>query len=138
MKTLSQIGDARAESTGGNEKGFAIETTFVLFFLAIEFGQTFQLFSLDGFFLALTLAAIAVLPYFLPSSSGEKPDFGNWLLGRSLITGFGILLGVMFKQSLGVVLPEMFRFLPMTLLIITAMLSCYIQFYSLLKLRFVK
>lgn len=135
MKTLSQVGDAQAESTGA-EKGFAIDTTFVLFFLAIEFGQTFLAFSLDGFFLALTLSSIAVLPYFLPS--GEKPDFGNWLLGRSLITGFGILLGVMFKQSLGVVLPEMFRFLPMTLLIITAMLSCYIQFYSLLKLRFVK
>ena len=134
MKTLSQIGDAQAESIG--EKGFAIDTTFVLFFLAIEFGQTFQLFSLDGIVLALTLTAIAVLPYFLPS--GEKPEFGNWLLGRSLITGFGILLGVMFKQSLGVVLPEMFRFLPMTLLIITAMLSCYIQFYSFLKLRFVK
>ncbi|HEX9962499.1 MAG TPA: hypothetical protein VGB00_16310 [Pyrinomonadaceae bacterium] len=134
MKTLSQIGDAQAEAAG--EKGFAIDTTFVLFFLAIEFGQTFQIFSLDGIFLTLTLAAIAVLPYFLPT--GEKPDFGNWLLGRSLITGFGILLGVMFKQSLGVVLPEMFRFLPMTLLIITAMLSCYIQFYSLLKLRFVK
>lgn len=136
MKTLSQVGDAQAESTGA-EKGFAIDTTFVLFFLAIEFGQTFQLFSLDGIFLALTLAAIAVLPYFLPSP-GEKPEFSNWILGRGLITGFGILLGVMFKQSLGVVLPEMFRFLPMTLLIITAMLSCYIQFYSLLKLRLVK
>jgi len=134
MKTLSQIEEAQAESIG--EKGFAVDTTFVLFFLAIEFGQTFQLFSLDGIFLALTLGAIAVLPYFLPT--GEKPDFGNWLLGRSLITGFGILLGVMFRQSLGIVLPEMFRFLPMTLLIITAMLSCYIQFYSLLKLRFVK
>lgn len=135
MKTLSQVGDAQAESTGA-EKGFAIDTTFVLFFLAIEFGQTFLNFSLDGIFLALTLAAIVVLPYFLPS--GEKPEFGNWLLGRGLITGFGVLLGVMFKQSLGVVLPETFRFLPMTLLIITAMLSCYIQFYSLLKLRFVK
>ena len=135
MKTLSQIGDAQAESIGA-EKGFAIDTTFVLFFLAIEFGQTFGVFSLDGILLMLTLAAIVVLPYFL--ATGEKPDFGSWLLGRSLITGFGILLGVMFKQSLGVVLPEMFRFLPMTLLIITAMLSCYIQFYSLLKLRFVK
>jgi hypothetical protein len=136
MKTLSQVGDAQAESIGG-EKGFAIDTTFVLFFLAIEFGQTFQFFSPDGILLALMLAAIAVLPYFQPVT-GEKPDFGNWLLGRSLITGFGVLLGVMFGQSLGVVLPEMFRFLPMTLLIITAMLSCYIQFYSLLKLRFVK
>jgi hypothetical protein len=134
MKTLSQIGETPAELSG--EKGFAIDTTFVLFFLAIEFGQTFRAFSLDGIFLALTLAAIAVLPYFLPSN--EKPSFGNWLLGRSLITVFAVLLGIMFRQSLGVVLPEMFRFLPMTLLILTAMLSCYIQFYGLLKLRFVK
>ncbi len=49
-----------------------------------------------------------------------------------------ILLGVIFKQSLGVALPEEFRFLPMTLLIVTAMLSCYIQFYSFLKLRLAK
>ena len=45
---------------------------------------------------------------------------------------------MMFKQSLGVVLPETIRFLPMTLLIVTAMLSCYIQFYGFLKLRLAK
>jgi hypothetical protein len=137
MKTLSQIEKTEAQAAPSGEKGFAVDTTFVLFFLALEFGHSIQsIFSLDGFVLALTLSAIVVLPYFLPSN--EKPVFGSWLMGRSLIAGFAIFLGVMYRQSLGVVLPEMFRFLPMTLLIVAAMLSCYIQFYGFLRLRFVK
>ncbi len=134
MKTISRIESKQTEIAKNN--GFAIETTFVLFFLAVEFGRSFSGFTLDSIFLALTLIMIAVLPYFLPAN--EKPGFGSWILGRSFIAVFAILLGVIFKQSLGVVLPETFRFLPMTLLIIAAMLSCYIQFYSFLKLRFVK
>ncbi len=134
MKTISH--NYQKKVIGSRETGFAIETTFVLFFLAVEFGRSFSGFTLDSVFLALTLLMVAVLPYFLPSN--EKPDFGIWLLGRSLIAVFAVLLGVIFKQSVGVILPETFRFLPMTLLIITAMFSCYIQFYGFLKLRFVK
>ena len=119
-----------------NNRGFAVETTFVLFFLAVEFGRGFNGLTLDGVFLALTLLMVMVLPYFLQSD--EKPNFKNWLLGRSFITIFAVFLGLMFKQSVGVVLPETFRFLPMTLLIVTAMLSCYIQFYSFMKLRLAK
>jgi hypothetical protein len=134
MKTISQVGEINAESSV--EKGFAIETTFVLFFLAIEFGQTFSAFGLDTLMLALTLILIAVAPYFL--ASNEKPAFSKWLIGRSIIAVFAIGLGWMFKQTLGVVLPETFRFLPMTLLIVSSMISCYIQFYSFLRLREVK
>lgn len=134
MKTISQISRAQESVTKSNN--FAVETTFVLFFLAVEFGQSFRSISLDNVFLAITLAAVAILPYFLPSD--EKPLIGNWILGRGLIAGFAVMLGWMFKQTLGVVLPEMFRFLPMTLLIVTAMLSCYIQFYGLLKIRLAK
>jgi len=134
MKTLSGFENEYSEIA--EDKGFAIDTTFVLFFLAIEFGRSFQGFALDSLFLALTLLMLIVLPYFLPS--GEKPNFANWLLGRSLITGFAVLLGVIFKQSLGVFLPETFRFLPMTLLMAMTMVSCYIQFYSFLKLRLIK
>ena len=134
MKTLTQIGQiGRSSSTA--DKSFAIDTTFVLFFLAVEFGQMLNTFALDTVFFAITLLMLIVLPYFL--SSDEKPKFGNWVLGRTLIAAFAVSVGVMFKQSLGV-LPEMFRFLPMTLLIVTAMLSCYIQFYGLLKLRLAK
>jgi len=126
----------RAQTEISENRSFATETTFVLFFLAVEFGQSFSGLTLDGVFLALTLLMIIVLPYFLPSD--EKPSFKNWLLGRSFITIFAVSLGLMFKQSVGVVLPETFRFLPMTLLIVTAMLSCYIQFYGFLKLRLAK
>lgn len=135
MKSASRIDAAQTEIAG--DRGFAIETTFVLFFLAIELGQSFSFFALDSLVLSLTLLMILVLPYFLPSAE-EKPTFGSWVFGRSLIAGFALLLGVMFKQTLGVVLPETFRFLPMTLLIMTAMLGCYIQFYGFLKLRLAK
>ena len=130
----SRIEEVQNEMTGG--KSFGFDTSFVLFFLAVEFGRTVFSLSFDNVFLFLTLLMVAVLPYFLLSD--EKPTFGNWLLGRSLIVGLAILLGAMFKQSLGVVLPETFRFLPMTLLIATAMLSCYVQFYGFFKLRLAK
>ncbi|MDQ6787121.1 MAG: hypothetical protein M3033_09970 [Acidobacteriota bacterium] len=135
MKSASRIEKEQSEVVRGD--GFAIETTFVLFFLAIEFGQSVSWLAFDSLFLGLTLIVIAVLPYFLYSED-NRPDFGNWIFGRSLITVFAVLLGVMFKQTLGVVLPEAFRFLPMTLLIATAMISCYIQFYGFLKLRLAK
>lgn len=134
MKTLAQVG--RIEEETAVEKNFAIDTSFVLFFLAIEFGQSFGRFGFESIFLAITLLMVAVLPYY--AYSGEKPEFRGWLFGRSLILGFAILLGVMFKQSLGIVLPEELKFVPMTMLILTAMLSCYIQFYGFLKLRLAK
>ena len=117
--------------------GFAVDTTFVLFFLALEFGRTRQLFAIDGSLMAVTLFMVLVLPYFVASSS-EKPAFGNWLIGRTIIAGFGIALGLVFKQSIGVLLPESIRFLPLTLLVVASMISCYVQFYGLMKLRLAK
>ena len=134
MKTIAQVEQKRILIT--RNTNFTVETTFVLFFLAIEFGRSFSGVALDSVIMALTLLMVAVLPYFLPS--GEKPSFKSWILGRSAITLFAVLLGVLFKRSVGVFLPETFRFLPMTLLIVAAMLSCYIQFYGFLKLRLVK
>lgn len=134
MNIKARIAPDKSETTENKE--FAVETTFVLFFLAVELGQSFRWFTLDDVCLTVTLLVILILPYFLPSN--EKKAFGNWLLGRSLIAAFAMLLGLIFKQSLGIILPENFRFLPMTLLIVTAMLSCYIQFYCFLKLRCIK
>ncbi len=131
---MSHTGIARSEVTG--EKGFAVETTFVLFFLAVEFGRTLTRISFDNFLMAITLLMVIVLPYFLAADA--KTNFVNWVFGRSLIAGFAILLGALFNQTLGVILPETFRFLPLTLLIVTAMLSCYIQFYGFLTLRLAK
>lgn len=126
----------REQTETASEKSFAVDTTFVLFFLAIEFGRTFSRLSLDNIFLFATLLIVVVLPYFL--ATGEKPKFSGWVFGRILIASFAMLLGMIFQKSVGVVLPETFKFLPMTLLIVTAMLSCYIQFYGFLKLRLVK
>ncbi len=134
MKSITRYQNVHGEVVG--KQDFAIDTSFVLFFLAVEFGRTFFSLTLDSVFLFITLLMVAVLPYFLLLN--EKPNFGSWLLGRSLIAGLAVLLGVMLKESLGVALPETFRFLPMTLLIVTAMVSCYIQFYGFLKLRLAK
>jgi len=134
MKPQSRIEGVQNRMTLG--KSFGVDTSFVLFFLAVEFGRTVFSLTFDNIFLFSTLLMVAILPYFLLSD--ERPTFGNWLLGRSLIVGLAIMLGAMFKQSLGVVLPETFRFLPMTLLILTAMLSCYVQFYGFFKLRLAK
>ncbi len=129
MEAIKSLTKART----GENSNFSIDTTFVLFFLAIDLGQNLSVVAFDTIFLGITLLAVVVLPYFIQSD--EKPEFGNWLLGRGLIVTFAIMLGLMFRQTLGVVLPESFRYLPFTLLIVTAMLSCYIQFYSFFRLR---
>ena len=117
-------------------RSFVVDTTFVLFFLAVDCGQRFT-FGIDGMLSAVTLAMFVILPYFLPFQ-GEKPEFERWLFGRVVIAAFAIVLGAMFRQTLGVILPDMFRFIPLTLLIVAAMVSCYIQFHSLLRFRLAK
>lgn len=134
MRAASDLTENSIETSG--ERNFAVDTTFVLFFLALEFGRTFSTVSFDNAFLFATLLVVLAFPYFL--TAGDKPKFSNWIFGRSLIASFAMLLGMMFQKSIGVVLPETFKFLPMTFLIVTAMLSCYIQFYGFLKLRLVK
>jgi hypothetical protein len=123
---------AQIENVRGGR--FTFDTTLVLFFLAVDFGQSLGSFGLDSVFSSLTLAMLVVLPYFLPSE-GEKPYFPNWLAGRTIIALFAMVVGFAFRQTLGTVLPESLRFLPMTLLIAAAMFSCYMQFYGVLKIR---
>lgn len=113
---------------------FALDTTFVLFFLAVDLGLTILSFGLESAISVATLSMLVVFPYFLPFM-GEKPEFGGWVTGRLFIAAFGIVLGLILKSSLGVVLPEMLRLVPLTLLIVAAMISCYIQFYGIMKIR---
>ena len=112
----------------------AVDTTFLLFFLGIDFGQSSMEFALESLLSIVMLGMVLVVPYFLPTLD-EKPEFSDWLMGRSVITIFAIGLGVIFRQSLGVLLPETFRFLPFTLVILTAMLSCSLQFYGMIRFR---
>jgi hypothetical protein len=121
----------RTHSTSNN----TIDTTFVLFFIALEFGRTFGILSLDNLLMAIALLGVMILPYWL-KADGET--FTNWMFGRSLITAFALFAGILFNQSLGVVLPSSFKYMPMTMLLLTAFLSCYFQFYTFLKIRVVK
>ncbi len=123
--------ETAAEQT--SNPNFAVDTTFVLFFLAFDCGQRFN-FGVDGLLSGTTLLMFLVLPYFLPFS-GEKPAFEPWVLGRAAIACLAIVLGAMFGQSIGVFLPEMFRFVPLSLLIVAGIVSFYVQLYSLFKLR---
>lgn len=115
----------------------SIDTTFVLFFLALEYGRAVRLFSVDGVLMGTTMLMVLALPYFLPSRYA-KPTFSNWIAGRTAIACLGLLLGIAMSYSVGTILPVGFGFIPMAGLITAAFISCYIQFYSLLKLRPVK
>lgn len=116
---------------------FALDTTFVLFFLGLEFGRTLGSLSFDGVLMFATILMVAVLPYFLPADV-ERPVFAKWLVGRGLIVALATVLGAILSQAYGTLLPEAFRFMPLTLLIVTAMTSCFVQFYGLMRLRLVK
>lgn len=114
-----------------------VDTTFVLFFLALEYGRALNVFSLDGVVMAVTIMMLLVLPYFLPSLT-ERPSFARWMVGRGIVTIAAFVMGAGLSRWAGNLLPESVRFLPMTFLILASMVSCYIQFYSVLKLRLAK
>ncbi|NOT47704.1 MAG: hypothetical protein HOP17_08130 [Acidobacteria bacterium] len=134
MRTITQARHNYAEKAEG--RSFVLDTTFVLFFLALDCGQRFA-FGFEGFLSAVTLIMFVVFPYFLPYN-GEKPGFERWVIGRAAIASFAIVLGLIFRQSLGVFLPEAMRFIPFSLLIVTAVVSCYVQLYSIMRFRLAK
>jgi hypothetical protein len=114
-------------------RSFTLDTTFVLFFLAMDLGQTSIGLDLGSAVSAMTLAAFLVLPYFLPF--GDKGNFGRWLVGRVVVAATGAMFGLILGQAVGNLLPEVFRFVPMSLLIVAAIICCNIQIYGILKIR---
>jgi hypothetical protein len=113
---------------------FTLDTSFVLFFLAMDMGVAKSGLGLDTVVSGLTLAAFMVLPFFLPFTR-EKGNFARWLIGRVMIAAAGIMFGSALGQVTGNLLPEAFRFVPMSLLIVAAIICCNIQIYGILKLR---
>lgn len=120
-----------------NKASNAVDTTFVMFFLAMEFGRGLTGFDMGTVLMAITLVSFIVLPYYLPSGQAgqEKPEFSMWMLRRGAISVFAAGLGVLFAQSIGTTLPDAFAYLPMTLLLLTAMTSTVLQFYGFLTLN---
>ena len=111
-----------------------IDTAIVLFFLAFEYARSIRVFSADGILMSITMAMVLTLPYFLPSN-WSSVSFGSWMIGRSLLMLAGLVVGAAFGLSVGTVLTSSLKFMPMTFLILAGMISCYIQFYSLMRLR---
>lgn len=122
------------KDTVGPFRRSAADTTFVLFFLGLEIGRTIQNLTFDAFLLFVTMLMVLVLPFYLLSSD-DRPDMAKWLSGRGFIAALGISIGAVLSRAYGSLLPEAFRFLPLTLLIMAAMTSCYVQFYALMRLR---
>ena len=122
-----------AENIGGR---FAFDTTLILFFLALDLGQSLG-DGIDTVLSLITLTAVLVLPYFLPFGD-TRPGFGRWVSGRAAIAGLAAVVGMGFRSVQGVVLPEEARFLPLTLLIAAGMFTCYFHFYGILKFRLAK
>src|SRR4051794_38224468 len=121
-------------SSGNRLSDFGPDTAVVLFFLAMEYGRAVSMPSVDGVLIAITMAMIAVMPYFLPSN-GSNLTLGEWLAGRAVVGFSGILSGYGLQAS-GI--SAAVGFLPMTFLILAGMSSCYLQFYGLMKLRLAK
>ena len=132
MDQVLAISNSRLETASSGR--FVMDTTFVLFFLAMDIGVSIGSVSLDDVLSVLTLGMFVVLPYFLPFS-GEKPDFWGWTVGRLLICGVAILAGSALEAATGTVLPEATRYLPMTLLITSGIFCTYSQIYGIIKVR---
>lgn len=125
------------KNTLGKLDQFGLDTAAVLFFLALEYGRVVRMFSIDGVLMAITMAMVLVLPYFLPSN-WNATTFMSWLTVRSGVVLIGLVFGGIFSYSLGIVIPASLKFMPMTFLILASMISCYIQFYGLMRLRLAK
>jgi hypothetical protein len=134
MKAVAETRQIAAVST--ETPGIAVDTTFVLFFLSLDLGQRAG-GGVEAVLSTLTVIIFVVLPYLLPYD-GAKPNFGQWVAGRIAVVSLGLVIGVMFGQAVGVFLPETFRFVPLTLLFLAGLISCYLRFYGLFRLRLAK
>ena len=114
---------------------FTLDTTLVLFFLAMEVGQGDIGFDGISICSMLTLVAFLVLPYFLPATSEDGRGLVKWLVGRVIVAATGALFGLFLGQAVGSLLPESFRFVPMSLLIVAAIICCNIQIYGIMRFR---
>lgn len=123
-------------ATFRNRSQYGYGITFVLFFLAVELGQSRAFDGFEALLMAITLLAVLVLPYFL----ADEPDrsIASFVGGRSVIAVLGVVSGIAFRQSIGTLLPESISYLPMTMLIVSAAISSYFQIYGILGLRLVK
>jgi hypothetical protein len=111
-----------------------MDTAAVLFLLALEYGRAVEIFTLDGLFIGATMLMVTLMPYFVPSGL-HLAFWGGWLARRCVVAIVGLWLGWALTRLAG---PNVFGSLPLAMLIFATLLSGYIQFYSLLRMRSVK
>ena len=116
--------------------GFSVDTMVVVLLLGVELGRSVQNATFETLLLLITIIMVAALPYVLLAES-DRPSFAKWLTGRALVSVLAISCGLILGR-LGTVVPESVRSLPLTLLILAGMTSCFIQFYGLMRLRLAK
>ena len=114
-----------------------MDTGVVLFFLTIEYARAATPTSIDGVLMGMTVLMLWTLPYFLTSNASRLSVY-EWFGWRAVVAVAGLTIGLGLRQSSGSVIADNVGFLPMTLLILTGMASCYFQFYGLMKLRLAK
>lgn len=118
-----------AEEAGGFH---SVDTSIVLFFLAMELAASAGGNGLDLGLSLLAIAAFAVLPYFLPGRHEAMP-FTHWLFGRTAIALVGAFAGFGFAFAIAPAAAPAYASLPMTLLIFAAFVSCLVQLYVMMK-----
>ena len=120
---------------GRASRGAALDTSFVLFFLAMDAVGAFEGFFDLGFAVSvITVGTFIALPYFLPFE-GERPNFGIWAFGRLNIALVGVLAGWAVQMASGVVFPESIKYLPMTLLIVSGIFCAFSQMRGIIRVR---
>ena len=132
MENVISISNAAAEVS--SPRGFAVDTTFVLFFLALDLGSGIYGPGVDAALSILTIATFVVLPYLLPFS-GEKPEFAGWAVGRLCIAGIGVIAGMGIQTASGTIFPEFVRFVPMLLLIVSGIFCAAVQIRGTIRVR---
>ncbi|MBV6495484.1 MAG: hypothetical protein DYH05_08015 [Acidobacteria bacterium ACB1] len=110
----------------------SLDTSILLFFLTAELARSATFFGFDTLLLTIAALFVLVLPYLLIEVDGV-PAFGRWLRPRLVCAGIGMGSGVLLRFA-----PEAVGHLPMTFLILSAVICSYIHIYGLLKLRLVK
>jgi len=132
MEHAISLANSRVQAA--NASRFVMDTTFVLFFLAMDMGTSVGAFSFDLILSGLTLAMFTAAPYLLPFA-GVKPEFNGWLIGRVFIALIGVIGGVSVKFAAGTVLPEAIKYVPMMLLIVAGIFCAYTQIYAMIRVR---
>lgn len=113
---------------------FTLDTTIVLFFLAVETAQNVSLGAGPLAVSIATLATFVVVPYCF-ESAGTGGSLARFIVGRLIIAVFGVGVGVLFARSLGTAFPDWFAYLPMTLLLFAAMFAFSTWFFNVVGFR---